>query len=241
MTDRLLSDAALAPSPRLVGLPLASPVRRLIGFALDCMLLIVPSILVAAAASAISLFITDRDAFQAVRTELRERPADHATQVATLARIAPLLVRADAAGLPRSVALAVDESDFTRAGKILSRYTLVYSIGDEKPAQPGTIRLDVGRLVPSGFRGASLFGTAALYFTFFASGRRRSTLGKRLTRTQVVKLDGEPLTMWESFERFGGYFASAGTFGLGLLDFWREPNRRLAHDRLSNTVVVRRS
>ena len=24
-------------------------------------------------------------------------------------------------------------------------------------------------------------------------------------RTQVVKLDGEPLTMWENFERFAGY------------------------------------
>ncbi len=41
-------------------------------------------------------------------------------------------------------------------------------------------------------------------------------------------------------ERFGGYFASFGTFGLGLLDLWREPNRRLTHDRVSNTIVVRR-
>src|SRR5260221_826328 len=89
MTDRLVSDAALAPSSRLVGQPLASPLRRIVGFAFDCMLLVVPSLLVAVVASAI----------------------------------------------PRS----------------------------------------------------------------------------------------------------------AGTFGLGLLDFWREPNRRLAHDRLSNTVVVRRN
>ena len=240
MTDRLLSDAALAPSPRLVGAPLASPTRRVIGFAFDCVVLIVPSIVVAVAASAAALFITDREAAHAIRTELRERPADHATHVATLGRIAPLLVRAEASGLPPSVAMAVHESDFTRAGEILSGYTLVYAIGDEKAAQPGTIRLEIGRLVPTLLRGAALFGTAALYFTFFSSGRRRSTLGKRLTRTQVVKLDGEPLTMWESFERFGGYFASVGTFGLGLLDFWREPNRRLAHDRLSNTVVVRR-
>jgi len=240
MADRLLSDVALAPAPRLVGAPLASPTRRMIGFALDCVLLIVPSILVAVAAAATSLFLTDRDAFQAVRTELRGRPADHATHVAALAHIAPVLVRAEAAGLPPSVAVAVEEYDYARAGEILSGYTLVYAIGDDKPARPGTIRLDLARLMPTGLRGASVFGTAALYFTFFASGRRRSTPGKRLLRTQVVKLDGEPLTMWESFERFGGYFASAGTFGLGLLDFWREPNRRLAHDRLSNTVVIRR-
>ena len=54
----------------------------------------------------------------------------------------------------------------------------------------------------------------------------------------MLKLDGRPLTIWESFERFGGYFISVGTFGLGLLDLWRDPNRRLAHDRVSNTVVV---
>jgi hypothetical protein len=27
---------------------------------------------------------------------------------------------------------------------------------------------------------------------------------------------------------------------IGLLDLWRDPNRRLAHDRLANTVVVLR-
>ena len=239
MSDRLLSDAALAPTPRLVGAPLASPSRRVMGFALDCLLLIVPSILVTLAASAAVLYITDRDAFHAVSDELRGRPADHATHVATLARIAPVLVRAEATGLPPSVNVAVEEGDYARAGEILSGYRLVYAIGDEKPAKPGTIRLDLGRLMPNVLRGASGFGTAALYFTFFTM-RRRSTLGKRLARTQVVKLDGEPLTMWESFERFGGYFASVGTFGLGLLDLWREPNRRLAHDRMSNTVVLRR-
>src|SRR5262245_31337699 len=145
MSDRVLSDTALAPTPRLVGVPLASPARRMIGFAIDSLLLIVPSTVVALSASAIALFITDRDAFSAIKTELRGRPADHATQVATLARIAPLLLRAEATGLPPSVAVAVEESDYERAGEILSGYTLVYAIGGEEkaPRRPGTIRLDI--------------------------------------------------------------------------------------------------
>src|SRR6185503_2500485 len=122
MTDRLVSDAALAPSSRLVGLPLASPVRRMAAFAFDCILLLLPSLLVAVAASATSLYVTDREAFRAVRTALKRRPADHAEQVAMLGRIAPILVRAEASGLPPSVAMAVHESDFTRAGEILSGY-----------------------------------------------------------------------------------------------------------------------
>lgn len=54
-----------------------------------------------------------------------------------------------------------------------------------------------------------------------------------------MRLDNRPLSYWESFERFGGYLASVGTFGAGLLDLWREPNRRLIQDRISNTVVIR--
>jgi hypothetical protein len=111
MTNRLLSDAALAPSSNLVGAPLASPSRRMIGFAFDCMLLMLPSVLVAVGASAISLYFADREAFHAIRSQLLERKSDHASQVATLARIAPLLVRMEAQGLPPSVAVAVEESD----------------------------------------------------------------------------------------------------------------------------------
>ena len=78
----------------------------------------------------------------------------------------------------------------------------------------------------------------SLDFTIFTAGRRQATPGKLLLGLRVLKLDGRPLTTWEGFERFGGYFISVGTFGLGLVDLWRDPNRRLAHDRVSNTVVV---
>jgi hypothetical protein len=35
------------------------------------------------------------------------------------------------------------------------------------------------------------------------------------------------------------YLASLGMLGAGLFDLWREPNRRLTHDRVVNTVVIR--
>ena len=43
----------------------------------------------------------------------------------------------------------------------------------------------------------------------------------------------------ESFDRFGGYTQVPGTLFFGLTDLWRDPNRRLAHDRGANTVVLR--
>jgi uncharacterized RDD family membrane protein YckC len=86
-------------------------------------------------------------------------------------------------------------------------------------------------------RGAALFGVPALYFTLLTA-RGRRTLGKRLLHLRVRTLDGRPLGVWASFERFGSYLAVPGTLGLGLLDLWLEPNRRLAHDRGAGTVVV---
>lgn len=49
-----------------------------------------------------------------------------------------------------------------------------------------------------------------------------------LLGVRVLRLDGEPITWWTSFERFGGYVAG---FATGLLDF--------LHDKIVDTVVVR--
>ncbi|MEO8198248.1 MAG: hypothetical protein ABI689_16135 [Thermoanaerobaculia bacterium] len=51
---------------------------------------------------------------------------------------------------------------------------------------------------------------------------------------------GGRLSSFNAIERFGAYFGILGTLGLGILDLWRDPNRRLGHDRAVDTVVVRR-
>lgn len=242
MSPRALSASPLDVHPDLLGQPLASPFRRLWAFLVDCLLLLVPSVLVAAAAAVLSLWITDGAALRAITSMLRGQPHEPAEVNRSLGELAPVLVRIQAQGLPPSVALAVEESDLQRAGELLSQYSfdITMTPGPEPgPLVPGHIRIEAERLIPRGLRSAALFGVAALYFTFFAAGRRAATVGKWLAGIRVRKLDGRPLTWWQSFERFGGYLASLGTFGFGLIDFWRDPNRRLAHDRISNTVVLR--
>jgi uncharacterized RDD family membrane protein YckC len=231
MATRVLSKAGFGVDAIVIGRSLPSPFRRLAAFALDTFLIFIPSVAVALGSALLSLAIgiTESDGFS---------PGEKAA----LQPIAPLLVRMRAEGLPTAVAAAVEQGDLVRAGELLQSYTLLFSIsGDERqPASAGQIRLELLEVIPTGLRSAALFGTAALYFTLFTAGRRGSTPGKRLLGTEVVKLDGRPLTVWESFERFGGYLVSVGTLGIGLLDLWRDPNRRLAHDRLANTVVVSR-
>ena len=83
------------------------------------------------------------------------------------------------------------------------------------------------------------FGWSALYFTAFLALWRGKTPGKRVAGIRVLRLDGEPLGWWMSFERFGGYAAS---FSVGLLGFaqilW-DRNRQSLHDKACETVVVR--
>jgi uncharacterized RDD family membrane protein YckC len=234
----------LAVDADMLGKHLASPLRRLIAFVIDGLILLLPSIMVALCAAALSLWSTDPAALKAITDLLGRNAEEQRDEVRSLGQLAPVLVRLQAPGLPPSVALAVEEDNLTRAGEVLSEYDLdiTLSMGDESaPVAPGHIRLEVEKLIPALFRSVSLLAVAALYFTFLLWGSRPATIGKWLAGIRVRRLDGRPLTLWESFERFGGYFASVGTLGVGILDLWRDPNRRLAHDRIANTVVLRKS
>jgi len=243
MKQRLLTMTPFDVSPQLVAHPLASPSRRFSAFLIDCILLVIPTIAVTLVFATVSLLLFDPDGFHGILT-LVTGEQDEKKTLNALVDIAPLLVRIDAPGLPMSVKVAVEEADYRRAGELLMPYELDFSIsigGNPPPLLPGYIRVDIKRLIPNTIRGIAIFGTAILYFTILTVGRRRGTFGKMLFGIRVVRIDNRPLSFWESFERVGGYLASVGTFGLGLLDLWRDPNRRLAHDRISNTVVMRKT
>lgn len=83
------------------------------------------------------------------------------------------------------------------------------------------------------------FGWAALYFTVFTTWWRGRTPGKRLFGIRVVRLTGEPLNWWTSFERYGGYWAGFATGLLGFAQVYWDPNRQAIHDRIGKTVVIR--
>lgn len=83
------------------------------------------------------------------------------------------------------------------------------------------------------------FGWTGLYFTAFTAIWRGQTPGKRLLGVRVLRLDGKPLTLWASFERFGGYAAGLVTGLLGFAQVIWDRNRQAIHDKISETVVVR--
>jgi uncharacterized RDD family membrane protein YckC len=76
------------------------------------------------------------------------------------------------------------------------------------------------------------------YFTTFISLGKGQTLGKRLLGIKVIQLDGSPLSLWDSFGRYGGYGAGIATGLLGFIQIYWDPNKQAIHDKISATVVI---
>jgi hypothetical protein len=82
-------------------------------------------------------------------------------------------------------------------------------------------------------------GWSGLYFTFLTAFLRGRTPGKKVLGIRVVRLDGNPLSYWVAFERFGGYAASLFTGMEGFLRILWDRNRQALEDKLAETVVIR--
>lgn len=83
------------------------------------------------------------------------------------------------------------------------------------------------------------FGFAGFYFTAFTAWWGGHTPAKRLLRMRVVRLDGRPLDLWDSFGRLSGYTAGLATGLLGFAQVFWDPNRQAIQDKIAGTVVIR--
>lgn len=82
------------------------------------------------------------------------------------------------------------------------------------------------------------FGWAALYFSVLTAVWHGQTPGKKLLNIRVVQLDGTPLSIWDSFGRYGGYGAGLATGLLGFIQIYWDANRQAIHDKISSTIVI---
>ncbi|NNM32937.1 MAG: RDD family protein [Gemmatimonadetes bacterium] len=86
-----------------------------------------------------------------------------------------------------------------------------------------------------------IFGWGTVYLTLFLVLWDGRTPGKKALDLRVVRLNGEPLTLFLSLERAGGYAAGLATGLLGFAQVWWDPNRQAIHDKIAETVVIRDS
>lgn len=241
MPRRYVTAEPLHVSSDLMGQPLASPWRRAVALAVDGAVLAIPSVLLAVLLAAAGLRFSDPRGFAALWQLMRGEAGTPAAAHQVMRDLAPMLTRIEAPGLPPAVAHAVEEGRLDEAARRLSGVDLMFLLSYKEHADappPGRVLVPIERFIPGVLRVAALYGIAALYFTLLTSGRRGATLGKRLLGLRVARLDGEPLHLLESLERFVGYLHIPGSLGLSLLYLWIDPLRRQPHDRVANTVVV---
>jgi hypothetical protein len=240
---RFLSEDPLRVTETLRGAPLASPARRLAALAFDVALIALPNLLAVTGVAWLALRVQDPAAFRALPAVVDHTPERPAPRAA-LAAVAPMLVRTEAEGLPHEVEEAVAEGDLDRAAEALRDYDFEFLVAigegeDARAVRPRTIRVRVTDVIPKGARALASYGVMGLYFGLLTAGRRGQTLGKRLFGIRVARLDGHRLSLLESVERFVGYLHIPASLGISVLDLWRDPNRRMAHDRVAHTAVVR--
>lgn len=243
MPVRTLSADPLALDPRLAGHPLPSPGRRLLAFVIDGLLLAVPTVGAAVAAAGLSLYLADPASFDALRHVSRLSDPDEAVARQEARHLLPLLVRLRAPGLPASVTAAYEDGDVERAAVLLRRLDIVLALkflpeSEDEAVAAASVRVPIERLIPTPIRATALLFVPGAYFVLLSRSRHGATIGKRLLGLRVARLDGQRLGWFDAIERFSGYAQIPASAFLGLVDLWRDPNRRLAHDRSAHTVVL---
>lgn len=84
----------------------------------------------------------------------------------------------------------------------------------------------------------SRFFGAFVYFSVFVWKWKGQTPGKRLMKIRIVKLNGTPMTFWNSLERASGYTASAAIVFLGFFQYFWDRNAQTTHDKITETIVI---
>ncbi|GAA6152470.1 RDD family protein [Pseudoteredinibacter isoporae] len=82
------------------------------------------------------------------------------------------------------------------------------------------------------------FGWAAFYFSVMNARFTGQTVGKYVLGLKVIKLNGDPMGLWESFGRYGGYGAGIATGLMGFVQIFWDPNRQAIQDKISETLVI---
>jgi hypothetical protein len=182
------------------------------------------------AASAAAAALTDAEALRALAADV-DSPSADVDRVRALRARAAGVVAADTIQALESRVLDL-RSDLE--GEQEARQELEAELEESRTGLGGFAGIvgDVWKQIGSGI------GLWSLYFTTLLTLWQGQTIGKRIMRVRVLRLDGEPIGWWSAFERVGGYVAGLATGLLGFAQIFWDRNRQCIHDKIVGTVVV---
>lgn len=225
-TKKYITPYAFGVSDSLIGKALASPARRLVSITLD---LIVVALLTLMSLKILAACVSIVSTIGFFRARKRQPPSFAPTAL-IISAIASALIFVTAQSIEK-IDLSWSSDSTQETNQEVSEET---TSADIEEASFSFITAVQGAFSDLGLG----FGWAALYFSVFIAWFRGQTIGKMALRIKVVKLDGADLTLWESFERYGGYSAGLATGLLGFLQVIWDANRQAIHDKISETMVI---
>ncbi|MEM9102385.1 MAG: RDD family protein [Pseudomonadota bacterium] len=237
-----ITPYAFKVAPELLGLPLASPLRRLSAVLIDALIVTIltsaPQLLLAILATSASIRVIDLS-----KVSVKWLRKIYYWLIGSIIFITVLAVTSDrqlisyhfddeeanvaleqsAASTPAETEAHLSnpvDSDRQNASDTASNFSILSFLK--------SLADDIG--LTAGWMG--------LYFTLALAWWQGQTLGKRLLGIQVIKLNGQKISLWAAFERFGGYAAGFATGLLGFIQVYWDANRQAIHDKVSATAVI---
>ena len=229
-TKDIVTPYAFGVSDALLGIPLATPFQRGVAQCIDmCCVVILSSL------NTLFLTLIAAATFHKASRNLKNSP--HRSTTRTLLRLSRNVL------LVWSVMVIlsdVSDDQFGINESFNSQFLAQLSnapdtaTGTNSPSTTSIIAWAKGLVADLGLG----FGWAALYYSVFTAWFNGKTPGKRLMNIRVLKLNGDGLSLWESFGRYGGYGAGLATGLLGFMQIYWDPNRQAIQDKISETLVI---
>jgi len=222
---------AFGVNDNLLGKALASPTRRLFSIFVDIMVVGSLTLMSTTVMAACICIVSAVGAVKARKKDALDGRESFAPKMLSIAAILSALFIV-ASLLISDINFEIGSSDPV-GGSVQSSEEIETNTEDDEP------ELNIVDWAQATLTGLGLsFGWAALYFSAFTAWFHGQTLGKILFRIRVVKIDGDEISLWESFGRYGGYSAGLATGLLGFLQVIWDPNKQAIHDKISETVVI---
>lgn len=237
-----VTDEPMFIDPSLLGMPLATPLRRGVALLVDLVLVL----LLMAAQTAINNHLRNPHILKGYLSWRSEESPEKKKEIANriISDVIEVAYERNASIFPGEIVEAIEKGDRARLADLVRRYDVSVEIeldsGGKSFFDEETGILKLRGDVINGM-GTLALGAPAFffYFTLIVWTMKGKTPGKALAGIRIIRLDGKRLTLWNSFGRAAGYTASAATGSLGFLEAFWHPNRQTIHDRISGTVVVR--
>lgn len=232
-------------APRLLGAPLATFRRRAFAFIFDVVLFGLVIGVLFIGLSALDFNRRDPTYFSRVKDygAMEDGTEKTAARDKLMGDLMVMILERCPDAFPPDVTTMVENRDWEAMEQLFDGENLMLAFGSGKTSMTG--RNPRNLIIGTDFllgRGSTFFSWGAFFvgwFTLWTLMTRGRSPGKALFRLKVIRLDGQPLRLWDCFSRAGGYGASAATLMLGFLEAIWHPNRQAIHDKIAGTVVVK--